>query len=191
MKLIQKYLPNFEYREHRGTSIAVPPAKAYHSMRTLDLNDSRLIRAVFTTRRFLYGIFSKSGQVINSAEFGPLVDWVLKLGWSVLEEVPHRELVVGAVTQPWAANVVFQGLSGPDFMAFTEPGFAKIAWNIEVHEVRPGVTRLSSETRVALTDPVARHKFRYYWFLFNPGIRLIRWLALRMVKSDLKHQQTV
>lgn len=188
MKLIQKYLPDFEYREYRATLVAVPPEKAYQTMRSLDLNDSWLIRAIFATRRFLYGIFSKPKQTTNSAGFGSLVEWALTLGWSVLEEVPNRELVVGALTKPWEADVVFQGLSGPDFVAYNEPGFAKIAWNIAVQEEKPGVTQLSSETRVALTDQVARHKFRYYWLLFNPGIRFIRWLALRMVERDLKHK---
>ena len=32
---------------------------------------------------------------------------------------------MGAVTQPWHANVIFQGLSPEHFKAFQEPGYVK------------------------------------------------------------------
>lgn len=186
MELIQKYLPDFEFREHRSTMVVAAPQIAYNTMCSVDFSRSWLIRTIFTTRRLLYGIFVKRIEKNNTAAFGSLLESALKLGWSVLEEVPNHELVVGAVTQPWEAEVIFQGLTGLEFINFEKPGFAKIAWNIAVQEVKPGVTRLSTETRVALTDPIARRKFSYYWFLFNPGIRLIRWAAFRIVKRDLK-----
>jgi len=189
MKLIQKYLPNFEYKEHITTSVPVPPSEAYQTLRSFDFSRSWLIRAIFTTREFLYGIFRKPNKTTNSSVFGSLLESALRLGWSVLEEVPNKELVMGAVTQPWEAKVTFQGLSAPDFITFSKPGFAKIAWNIAVQEINPGLTELSSETRVALTDPTARRKFRYYWFMFSPGIRLIRWVAIRMIKHDIKVKQ--
>ena len=186
MELIRKYLPEFEYREHLATLVFATPSTAYHAMRSLDFSRSWLIRSIFATREFLYRLFGRYGHKTKSPVFGSLVESALKLGWSVLEEVPDHELVVGAVTQPWEAKVIFQGLSDREFIAFSEPGFAKIVWNIAVQEVKPGVTQLSTETLVALTDSFARRKFRYYWFLFSSGIRLVRYVALRMVKRDLK-----
>jgi len=188
MKLIDKYLPNFEFREHLTTLVASPPTKAYKAMRSFDFSRPWMIRTIFSTREFLYGVFSIHKKKTDSSVFGPLVKSALKLGWTVLEEVPNRELVVGAVTQPWAAEVIFQGLQGSDFIAFTKPGFAKIVWNIEVEEIRPNLTLLATETRVALTDPNSRRKFRLYWFFFSPGIRLIRWIALRTIKRDFRNK---
>lgn len=144
MELIRKYLPQFEYREHFATLVAVAPSTAYNAMRFLDLSRSSLLRSIFTYRRLLYGIFRKRIEKNNTVAFGSLLESALKLGWSVLEEVPNHELVVGAVTQPWKAEVIFQGLSGQEFINFEKPGFAKFAWNIAVHEVKPGVTQLST-----------------------------------------------
>jgi len=41
------------------------------------------------------------------------------LGWGVLAEVPGREIVMGAVTQPWMANVVFRALPPPSSRLLT------------------------------------------------------------------------
>jgi hypothetical protein len=40
------------------------------------------------------------------------------------------------------------------------------------------------ETRVTTTDSVARAKFRRYWAVFSPGIKLIRWLLLPQVRAE-------
>jgi hypothetical protein len=45
----------------------------------------------------------------------------------VLADVPEREVVVGAVTKPWEANVTFRALPPDQFAGFAEPGFVKIA----------------------------------------------------------------
>jgi hypothetical protein len=52
------------------------------------------------------------------------------VGWRVLAENPGREMVVGAVPQPWLPNVVFRGLAREEFRAFQEPGYVKIVWTL-------------------------------------------------------------
>lgn len=69
---------------------------------------------------------------------------------------------------------------------FREPGYTTIAWNIAVRSAGPGRAVLSTETRVAATDPRARRKFRVYWFFLSPAIRLIRRIALRRVRRELE-----
>ncbi|MBT8315015.1 MAG: hypothetical protein KJP26_11200 [Maribacter sp.] len=187
MKLIDTYLPNFQFREHLSTLVSASPSRAYDAMRSFDFSRSWMIRTIFSTRELLFGVSSRQNRKNNTGVFGPLLESTLNLGWSILEEVPNRELVVGAVTQPWLAKVNFEGLPGPEFINFTKPGFAKIIWNIEVSEIKPNLTFLATETRVALTDHNSRRKFRIYWFLFSPGIRLIRWLAFRIIKRDIKN----
>jgi hypothetical protein len=51
------------------------------------------------------------------------------------------------------------------------------------------MTRLATETRVATTDPVSRKRFRRYWRVVSPGIRLIRRISLRMVRHVLEGSQ--
>jgi hypothetical protein len=49
--------------------------------------------------------------------------------------------------------------------------------------LRPAVggTHLSSETRVAATDPETRRRFNRYWFVVGPGSSAIRWEVLTAV----------
>jgi hypothetical protein len=45
---------------------------------------------------------------------------------------------------------------------------------------------LSTETRVLTTDTASQRKFRLYWFVFSPGISLVRQAAFNLVKRDLE-----
>src|SRR5947208_6990648 len=86
------------------------------------------------------------------------------LGWGVLAEVPGREIVIGAVTQPWMANVVFHALPPAEFAAFDEPEYAKIVWTLRADPIAAGESLFRTETRVNTTDPEARRKFRFLLF---------------------------
>jgi hypothetical protein len=54
-----------------------------------------------------------------------LIDQVTSLGWKILVQESGREIVVGAVTQPWLADVVFRPLEPDEFTSFREPGYVK------------------------------------------------------------------
>jgi hypothetical protein len=84
----------------------------------------------------------------------------LALGWGVLAEVPDREVVVGAVTKPWEANVTFHALPADQFAAFSEPGFVKIAWTLRADPIDDDTSVFRTETRAVATDATARARFR-------------------------------
>ena len=44
----------------------------------------------------------------------------------VLGEIPSRQIVMGAVTQPWVANPVFRPLPPDEFITFNDPNYVKI-----------------------------------------------------------------
>ena len=96
------------------------------------------------------------------------------LGWGVLAEVPGRKIVMGAVTQPWHANVVFRSLPPSEFAAFNEPDYVKIVWTLRADPVGADGSIFRTETRAVATDATARAKFRRYWSCLSPGIILIR-----------------
>ena len=75
------------------------------------------------------------------------------IGWGVLAEHPGREIVLGAVTQPWLADVVFRPLPPNAFSAFNEPGFVKIAWTLRADPVDEARSVFRTETRAVATDP--------------------------------------
>jgi len=91
---------------------------------------------------------------------------------------------MGAVTQPWYANVVFHPLPPDEFLRFHERDYVKIVWNLRAAPAGPHQSIFRTETRVVTTDAGARAKFRWYWARFSPGITLIRWLSLRAVRRD-------
>ena len=92
--------------------------------------------------------------------------------------------MVGAVTQPWKADVEFRGMDPEEFAAFNEPGFAKIVWTLGVEPLTEKASVFRTETRVATTDAESRSRFRRYWSVFSPGILLIRYETLRLVKRE-------
>jgi hypothetical protein len=129
-----------------------------------------------------------SPRTRDEAPSRPFLEEVLSLGWRILAEEPGREIVLGAVTQPWRADVVFRGIPPEEFAAFDEPGYVKIAWNLAASPVGPRESVFQTETRVATTDPSARARFRRYWLVVSPGILLIRRETLRMVKREAERR---
>jgi hypothetical protein len=108
---------------------------------------------------------------------------MLRLGWRPLAEEPGRELVMGAVTRPWRAHVVFEAVPPARFAAFARPGYAQIAWTIAAEPRGPDASIVRTVTRVRTTDTAARARFRRYWAIYSPGILLIRAAALRVVHA--------
>ena len=144
---------------------------------------SPVVKAIFAGREVLMGAKS-SGQ----REPRSFLSEVLELGWGVLDESAGRHLVMGAVTQPWKADVHFRGLPQEEFAAFNEPGYAKILWTIEVEPRAAATSVFHTETRVTTTDDDARKRFRRYWSFVSPGVRLIRREMLRMIRREAERR---
>jgi hypothetical protein len=117
-----------------------------------------------------------------------LLELTKSLGWGVLAEVPGREVVMGAVTQPWKANVVFRPLAPDAFATFNEPGYVKIAWTLRADATSPTDSIFRSETRAVATDRTARAKFRRYWSFLSPGIIIIRCALLQPLKAEAERR---
>lgn len=176
--LLDTFLPTYEVRERHATRVAAPVAMTYAAAREMDLMQSPVVRTIFRGRELLMG--AAEGE---QGDPRPLVDTVLALGWGVLAQEHGREIVFGAVTQPWLADVHFRALPPDEFAAFDAPGYAKIAWTIRTEPTGPTTSRFATETRVATTDADARKRFRRYWTMVSPGVRLIRRESLRLVRS--------
>jgi hypothetical protein len=177
--LLDGVIPEFEVRELHQTRVAAPADVTFATARALDLQRSGIVRAIFRGRELLMRATPPARR--RPAEF---LSEVLELGWRVLAEEPGRELVLGAVTQPWLANVHFRGLSPEEFAAFREPGYAKIAWSIAAEPLGPNDSLFRTETRVATTDPDSRARFRRYWSVVSPGILLIRRETVKLVRRE-------
>jgi hypothetical protein len=181
--LLDRFMPTSEVAERHEIVVAAPAELTMAAAREMDIFRSPLVRAVFAVRTL-------PARLRGAAARRPaaLLSETLALGWRVLADVPGRAIVVGAVTQPWHADVTFRGLEPHAFAAFDEPGYAKIAWTLEAIPLGPSTSRFRTETRVLTTDPRSRVLFRRYWAVFSPGILLIRRASLGLVKADAERR---
>jgi hypothetical protein len=181
--LVDRFIPKYEVREVHQTEVDAPAEITYRTAQELDVHRSTIVRAIFTGRELLMGV----EHVKREAHPGLLAE-VLALGWRILVEEPGRELVIGAVTQPWKPDVEFRGLEPEEFADFAEPGYAKIVWTLGADPLGNSRSIFRTETRVATTDVEARKRFRRYWSVFSPGILLVRYEMLRLVKQEAERR---
>jgi len=179
-ELLDRFMPAYDVVERHGARVPAAADVALAAAQALDLQASPLIRALFRARELLL----RSKPAVRVRPPG-LVAELLSLGWGVLAERPGREIVLGAVTKPWEANVTFRALPPGEFAAFDTPGLVKIAVTLRADPLGPGASMFRTETRVACTDPVSRARFRRYWLLVSTGVRLIRRSMVRSLKRKL------
>jgi len=180
---LDRFMPTYEVAEHHEIDVAAPAALTMAAAREMDVYRSPLVHAIFALRTLPARLRGAAPRAAAS-----LLAETLALGWRVLAEEADREIVVGAVTQPWRAEVVFRGLEPEAFARFADPGYAKIAWTLEAIPNGPTASRFRTETRVSTTDPRSRVLFRRYWAMLSPGILLIRRQSLKLVKADAERR---
>lgn len=180
--LIDRFIPRGEVRERCETVVAAPADLVFEVAAETDLRSIPLVAAIFRLREILL----RATPLPRRAR--GLVAETLALGWGRLAERPKRELVMGAVTQPWVANVVFRAVAPEGFAAFAEPELVKIAWTLEAEPIDAAHTRLATETRAVPTDESARRKFRRYWRFAGLFIVTIRWLALPVMRRTAERR---
>ena len=177
--LLDRFMPTYEIAERHHVRVAAPAALTLDAARHVDLQSSSIARAIIKAREIMLGTAPD-----NRRRPRGLLAEMQSLGWGVLADVPGREVVAGAVTRPWEANVVFRALPPDRFAAFNEPDYVKIAWTIRADAIGETESVFRTETRAVATDAHARTKFRRYWSLLSPGIIAIRWSLLGPVKKE-------
>jgi hypothetical protein len=177
--LLDRFIPVYDIAERHHTHVAAPAQITFAAACDQALMALPVVRAIFKARELILG-----AEPDMAAHPRGLLAFMKSIGWGVLAEVPGQEVVMGAVTQPWHANVVFRSLPPDEFGAFNEPGYVKIVWTLRADATDPHHSIFRTETRVATTDAVARAKFRWYWARFSPGVLLIRWLLLGPMRRE-------
>jgi hypothetical protein len=181
--LLDHFIPAYEAGGRHHVHVAAPAAITLAAAREMDLLASPVARALIRGRELILGATDDR----KPRPHGLLAE-VQALGWGVLAEIADREIVVGAVTQPWKADVVFRALPPDAFAAFDEPGYVKIVWTLRADPIDAQHSVFRTETRVAATDRTARARFRRYWSVFSPGMALIRWASLGPLKREAERR---
>lgn len=162
MTELDRVFPSWHFRERHAIRVDARPERVFAAVREVTLAEMGVFRVLARLR----GIRAPVDRPVLEVA-GP--------AWSVLADEPGRELVLGAVGQPWRLR---GGVSpGGDFASFDRPGYVKMAINWRLDD-----TLLSTETRVLATDAAARRKFRRYWLVIRPFSGLIRRVWLRAIK---------
>ena len=182
-QLLDQFIPAYEVVERHHVPVDAPADVTLAAACDMDISQSAIIRSIFKGRELVLG-----GHRDSVRRPQTLRAWATELGWGVLGQMPDREIVFGAVTRPWVANPVFRPVLPDEFASFREPGYAKIVWTLRADPISATESVARSETRVATTDPLARAAFRRYWSFFSPGIELIRWISLGLVKKEAERR---
>lgn len=182
-QVLDRVMPDYDIVERHRIRVAAPAAVTLTVAREQDLLNLPLVRPIFRMRALVMGA-TRSERPQSRG----LIDATRALGWGVLADVPDREIVMGAVTRPWEADVTFHALPPDEFAAFQEPGVVKIAWTLRVDPMDDDTSMFRTETRAVATDGTARTRFRRYWAFASPGIALIRSLSLGPLKAEAERR---
>ena len=156
--LLDAFISHYDVVERHHIAVRAPAAVVMAAARDMDMAGSPVARAIFRAREIVMG-----ASRVESRKPRGIIEETLSLGWGVLADVPGREVVVGAVTRPWEADVKFIALPPDRFATFAVPSFIKIAWTLRADPVGPTTSLFRTETRAVATDDFARSKFRRYW----------------------------
>jgi len=176
--MLDRVMPRYDIVERHHVRVAAPARVTFTAASELALMQSWPVRLIFRARERIMGATPQPSSAPQ-----PFLSLAQSIGWGVLAETSGSQVVMGAVTQPWLADVVFRPLPPEEFVRFSEPGYVKIAWTIRADPLGDSHSVFRTETRAIATDPPARARFRRYWSLASPGIILIRWLMLNPVKT--------
>jgi len=177
--LLDAFMPRYDVVHRHRLHVHAPAAVTLDTAERQDLMQSGAVNAIFRMRQVVMGAPFEPNALPR-----PLLEQVRALGWVELARIPGREIVMGAVTQPWKGDVTFRGVPSGEFAAFDEPGFVKIVWTLRADPDGVDACWFRSETRAVATDEEARARFRNYWALVAPGVSLIRRLSGAPMRRD-------
>lgn len=174
---LDRAMPNPEVVERNSAVVEAPASMTFEVLMNCNVMDSPIALILMDTRAIAMGA-KPQHKALES-----LIDQLTAAGWVVIDETPGREVVLGVAAQPWRADAGFRPIPAAEFATFNEPGWVKIAMNFSVDAVTGCCALVATETRAMATDSEARKRFRRYWALVSPGVKLIRHAALHNVRK--------
>jgi hypothetical protein len=189
--VLDRLMPTFQAVERHATTIAASADQVWAALAEITMGELRLFRLLMGLR-VLPGRLRGSPRARFATE-EPLLDWAVRFGFPILGEDAQRELVVGAIGQPWRLSggrgIAVAG--GDDFAAFDQAGFAKMAASFQLDPIAGGrAIELSTETRVVCTDAASVRRFGRYWWLIRPASGAIRRSWLAAIKRRAERHET-
>jgi hypothetical protein len=178
--VLDRLAPTFQAAERHSATIAASTDQVWAALTQVTVSELGLFRLLMDLRMLPGRLLGRPHARFDADE--PLLDWAVRFGFTILGEEVRRELVVGAIGQPWRlVGGRGRAVAGGDaFAAFDQAGYAKMAANFRLAPLAGGrAVQLTTETRVACTDAASARRFARYWWLIRPASGVIRrsWLA--------------
>jgi hypothetical protein len=173
--LIDEFLPRYDFAVVHASVLPARPDACYRAALGVDLLRDPVIRTLLGIRSLPQRLADRFAHRRDAAP--------------AAAEPPPTFRLSDMVRYGWKSAGAPSGppVDPAAFAAFDRPGFAKIAANLRVESYGATASILTTETRVALTDPESLQRFTRYWTIIRPFSALIRRAALRLVAADLRH----
>lgn len=181
--LLDRYLPDFQFREVHTITVAAPPEQIFQAVMEVTPGEIRLAGALFWVRALPARLAGR--RVSPFAAHTPFLQQAITpTGGFVLLAQSPREVVIGTVGQFWQVRGgSYPGLDDAQgFADFADPAYAKAAIDFVIEPTQDGTSRLHTETRIVAGSRAARRRFAVYWWLIHPGSALLRRLWLGAIK---------
>jgi hypothetical protein len=153
VKSLDAYLPEYEFATRYEVAIDADSERADRALRELTFREVPLVRALLFAR----GLGKRRGDERVLSRMVPRA--------SVVEDVPGEGIILEVTGRFWRLTG-----RGPEVPATA------------VVDFRSRQGRLTTETRVHVSDPVSRERFVRYWQVVRPFSGIIRKDILRAAK---------
>lgn len=186
LTLLQQTLPQYDVNEIHVIEVTASPLRVWQVLGAYRFGSSPLFRFLFSLRKF----FGLPAWLIRRQP--------VRRDWNLAEppllemkpfvkvaEMPNEEVVLGLIGkfwQPAPRPVIVE--NGEAFLRFNDPAYGKAAMNFHLESTAEGIVRLSTETRVQVTDPRSRFLFKLYWAVIGSFSGLLRIDMLRRIKQE-------
>ena len=176
--LVDRFMPKYEVREVHQTRVEAPADVTFAAAHELDLRRSTIVRAIFTGRELLMGGSTQSAS--THPGFWPRSSVWGGVSWPRSRDASWSWGGYPALATPMSNSAGWPRTSSPRSTIRGTPR-SSLPWG---RSAGRRTSLFCTETRVVTTDPESRSRFRRYWSVFSPGILLIRYETLRLVKRE-------
>ncbi len=160
---IDEAMPAYHFVEYHETFVRASPSVVFAAIRPVTAGEIRFFRTLTWIRN--PRLQATRETILSPPEEKPLLAVALSSGFTLVKDVPDREIVLGIRVAPSVRGVM----------------------NFRARPVEHG-TLLSTETRVRADSPQGLRAFTAYWRVIYPGSSLIRIEWLRAIKRRAEIQ---
>ena len=173
------FIPAYQVHEVHSIVVHAPAERVDQALRQVTASEISFFHTLTWIRRL-----GRSGpqSIVNAPENQPILEVATRTSFLMLADEPGHELVLGGLAAAPGA-LPRKTWTPDDFRALSGPGYGKTAMNFRIEEIAPGECRLTTETRVYLTDAATARAFAVYWRVIYPGSSVLRFTWLRAIRA--------